>query len=201
MARTKRGAMRSGKRKAENQTGSETKKKKVEKVDPTLLAVGDDAPDFEALDQDENTVKLSEIKKTVVLYFYPKDNTPGCKKEAIQFTKLFDEFEKKDIKILGVSTDSAKSHANFCSKCSLKHTLLVSNDDSQIVEKYKAVGKTGKTAKRITYIIGPDMKIVKVYASVRADAHASEVLDYFSTDNAKKEDEVDEKDESEEDEE
>ena len=168
-----------GKRKkADSETSSTKSKKKKTTSDSDLLEVDSIAPDFEVKDQDGETVKLSEIKKTVVLFFYPKDNTPGCKKENIAFSKISEKFEKNDIKLLGVSTDSVKSHKSFCEKAALKHTLI-SDADRDILEKYNAQSKRAgsKSARRITYVIGKDMKIVKVYGSVKPETHAKEVFE------------------------
>ncbi|KAL9644438.1 hypothetical protein ABK040_016565 [Willaertia magna] len=163
------------KRKSTRQKKSTTEKKV--KTDDSLLKEGQEAPDFEAQDANGNKVSLSSFKgKKVVLYFYPKDNTPGCKKEAIAFTENLSKFEEKGIQVLGVSSDTVKSHLNFTTKAELKHTLL-SDTNLDIITKYNAVSKrSGKTAQRITYVIGEDGKILKVYPKVKPEEHASQIL-------------------------
>ena len=138
------------------------------------LNVGDTAPDFEAIDQDGNKVRLSDFKDNiVVLYFYPRDNTPGCTMEAKNFRDNIDLFKEKGIKVLGVSVDSSESHKKFQDKFSLNFTL-VSDKPKDIVKKYGVLGLA--TAKRVTYII-KDGKIVYVYTKVSPKEHAKEVYD------------------------
>ncbi|MCL4452960.1 MAG: peroxiredoxin [Candidatus Thermoplasmatota archaeon] len=138
------------------------------------LNVGDTAPDFEAVDQDGNKVRLSDFKDdVVVLYFYPKDNTPGCTMEAKNFRDNIDIFKDKGIKVLGVSVDSSESHKKFQDKFNLNFTL-VSDRQKDIVKKYGVLGLA--TAKRVTYII-KDGKIVFVYPKVSPREHAKEVYD------------------------
>jgi peroxiredoxin Q/BCP len=138
------------------------------------LNVGDAAPDFEAVDQDGNKVRLSDFKDgVVVLYFYPKDNTPGCTMEAKNFRDNMDIFKDKGIKVLGVSVDSSESHKKFQDKFNLNFTL-VSDKQKDIVKKYGVLGLA--TAKRVTYII-QDGKIVFVYPKVSPREHAKEVYD------------------------
>ena len=98
----------SKKKRKTNQTATNSELKTED--DSEVLRVGEKAPDFEAPDQNNNRIKLSDIKKMVVLFFYPRDNTPGCKKENIAFSSLLGEFEKKNIRVIGVSSDSVKSH-------------------------------------------------------------------------------------------
>ena len=138
------------------------------------LNVGDIAPDFEAVDQDGNKVRLSDFKDdVVVLYFYPKDNTPGCTMEAKNFRDNIDIFKDKGIKVLGVSVDSSESHKKFQDKFNLNFTL-VSDRQKDIVKKYGVLGLA--TAKRVTYII-KNGKIVFVYPKVSPREHAKEVYD------------------------
>ncbi len=139
-----------------------------------LLNVGDDAPDFEAVDQDGKKVKLSDYKDdVVVLYFYPKDNTPGCTMEAKNFRDNIDLFKEKNIKVLGVSVDSEESHKKFENKLNLNFTL-VSDKPKEITRKYGVLGLA--VAKRVTYIIDKG-KIVYVYPKVSPKEHAKEVYD------------------------
>ena len=146
------------------------------------LEVGDKAPEFEALNQDGVKVALKDfIGKNVVLYFYPKDNTPGCTTEACEFSANYDQFIKKDTVIIGVSPDSVKSHAGFIAKQNLKHILL-SDEDKEISKLYgvwqvkKNYGKEYLGIVRSTFVIGKDGKIAKIYKSVKAKDHAAKVL-------------------------
>ncbi len=146
------------------------------------LEVGDKAPEFEALNQDGVKVALKDfIGKNVVLYFYPKDNTPGCTTEACEFSANYDQFIKNDTVIIGVSPDSMKSHAGFIAKQNLKHILL-SDEDKEISKLYgvwqvkKNYGKEYLGIVRSTFVIGKDGKIVKIYKSVKAKDHAAKVL-------------------------
>ena len=146
------------------------------------LEVGDKAPEFEALNQDGVKVALKDfIGKNVVLYFYPKDNTPGCTTEACEFSANYDQFIKNDTVIIGVSPDSVKSHAGFIAKQNLKHILL-SDEDKEISKLYgvwqvkKNYGKEYLGIVRSTFVIGKDGKIVKIYKSVKSKDHAAKVL-------------------------
>ena len=146
------------------------------------LEVGDKAPEFEALNQDGVKVALKDfVGKNVVLYFYPKDNTPGCTTEACEFSENYDQFIKNDTVIIGVSPDSVKSHAGFIAKQNLKHILL-SDEDKEISKLYgvwqvkKNYGKEYLGIVRSTFVIGKDGKIVKIYKSVKAKDHAAKVL-------------------------
>ena len=146
------------------------------------LEVGDKAPEFEALNQDGVKVALKDfVGKNVVLYFYPKDNTPGCTTEACEFSANYDQFIKNDTVIIGVSPDSVKSHAGFIAKQNLKHILL-SDEDKEISKIYgvwqvkKNYGKEYLGIVRSTFVIGKDGKIVKIYKSVKAKDHAAKVL-------------------------
>ena len=146
------------------------------------LEVGDKAPEFEALNQDGIKVSLKDfIGKNVVLYFYPKDNTPGCTTEACEFSANYDQFIKNDTVIIGVSPDSVKSHVGFIAKQNLKHILL-SDEDKEISKLYgvwqvkKNYGKEYLGIVRSTFVIGKDGKIVKIYKSVKAKDHAAKVL-------------------------
>ena len=146
------------------------------------LEVGDKAPEFEALNQDGVKVALKDfISKNVVLYFYPKDNTPGCTTEACEFSANYDQFIKNDTVIIGVSPDSVKSHAGFIAKQNLKHILL-SDEDKEISKLYgvwqvkKNYGKEYLGIVRSTFVIGKDGKIVKIYKNVKAKDHAAKVL-------------------------
>ena len=150
-----------------------------------MLKEGDVAPDFTSKDQDGNPVKLSDYKgKKVVLYFYPKDDTPGCTKEACSFRDADDVFNAKGIKVFGVSTDDEKSHQKFKSKFQLPFDLLA-DTDKNIVESYGVWGEKSMYGKkymgtmRKTFLIGEDGKIAKVFDKVNVEQHADEVLEAF----------------------
>ncbi len=146
------------------------------------LKEGDKAPEFTTTTNGGATVSLADFKgKNVILYFYPKDNTPGCNKEACGFRDNFEVFEKKGAVVLGVSTDSVKSHDKFVAKFKLPFTLL-SDEDKKIVQAYGVWGpKTFMGVKyngtsRVTFLIGPDGKIKKIWPKVKPGEHAEEVL-------------------------
>jgi len=137
-----------------------------------MLKEGDKAPPFTAKDQDGNTVKLSALKGSrVVLYFYPKDDTPGCTKEACSFRDADDVYRKKGIKVYGISTDSEKSHQKFISKFQLPFDLLA-DTEKEIVEKYGVWGEKSMYGKkymgtiRKTFLIDEKGKIVKLFDKV-----------------------------------
>ncbi|MDZ8109593.1 MAG: peroxiredoxin [Nostoc sp. DedQUE12a] len=138
------------------------------------LAVGTDAPAFTAKDTNGNTVSLSDFAgKTVVLYFYPKDDTPGCTKQACSFRDAQSKYQSKDVVILGVSADDEVSHQAFTQKYNLNFPLLADTDKS-LIKAFDVDG--GGYAKRVTYVIGPDGKITHVDASVNTSTHADDVL-------------------------
>ena len=150
-----------------------------------MLKVGDKAPDFTSKDQNGNTVSLKDMKgQRVVLYFYPKDDTPGCTKEACSFRDADDVYHSKGIKVLGVSTDDEKSHTKFISKFQLPFDLLA-DTDKQIVEAYGVWGEKSMYGKkymgtnRKTFLIDEDGKIVKIFDKVDVANHADEVLEAF----------------------
>lgn len=146
------------------------------------LKEGDKAPEFTAETNGGGKVSLSDFRgKNVVLYFYPKDNTPGCNKEACGFRDNWAAIKKKGAVVLGVSTDSLKSHDKFVAKFNLPFTLLV-DDEKKIVKDYGVYGpKTFMGIKyngtsRVTFLIGPDGKIKKIWPKVKAGEHAEEVI-------------------------
>ncbi|TAD76494.1 MAG: peroxiredoxin [Oscillatoriales cyanobacterium] len=142
------------------------------------LMVGMDAPEFTARDTNGNTVSSSDFAgKVVVLYFYPKDDTPGCTKEAQSFRDRYAEFQNRDIVVVGVSQDDEESHQRFTEKYGLPFILLA-DDDGVISKAYEADG--GNYSKRITYVIGPDGKIVHVDANVNTAQHADDILKAIS---------------------
>jgi len=146
------------------------------------LREGDPAPDFTALTQTGENISLAECKgKNVILYFYPKDDTPGCTKEACAFRDLFDDFKAKGAVVFGISPDSAKSHQKFAEKFKLPFTLLA-DDEKRIVEAYGVWGQKSFLGKkymgtyRVTFLIGPDARIKKIWPKVKPAEHAEEVL-------------------------
>ena len=139
-----------------------------------LLAVGTDAPAFTVKDTNGNTVSLSDFAgKTVVLYFYPKDDTPGCTKQACSFRDAQAEYQNKDVVILGVSADDEVSHQAFTQKFNLNFPLLA-DTKKELITAYDVDG--GGYAKRVTYVIDGNGKIIHVDASVNTTTHASDVL-------------------------
>jgi peroxiredoxin Q/BCP len=148
-----------------------------------MPAVGDAAPDFALADQNGKTVKLSDFQgKHVVLYFYPKDDTPGCTKEACGFRDDYAKFTKKGIVILGVSPDDPKSHKKFVDKYELPFTLLADTEKS-VCEAYEVwkeknmYGRKSMGVERTTFVIGPDGKIEKIFPKVKVDGHIEKVFE------------------------
>lgn len=140
------------------------------------------APDFELPDETGTPQRLSDYRgKPVVLYFYPKDDTPGCTKEACSFRDDYSEYEKAGVVILGISPDSPKSHAKFKEKYNLPFTLLA-DEEHQVCELYgawgrkKFMGREYDGVLRTTYLIGPDGTILKVFPDVKPEGHSQEVL-------------------------
>ena len=146
------------------------------------LQEGDKAPDFSAATQNGNRISLADLKgRNVILYFYPRDDTPGCTKEACAFRDHFGEFTKKGAVVLGVSTDSVSSHQKFIEKFKLPFTLLA-DDEKKIVQAYGAwgektfMGRKYQGTHRVTFLIGPDGRIKKIWPKVKPEEHAAEVL-------------------------
>lgn len=147
------------------------------------LKVGDKAPSFKLKNQNGETISLSDLKgKPVVLYFYPKDDTPGCTKEACNFRDEFPKFGKLKAEIIGVSTDSVESHKKFADKYKLPFNLLA-DEKKEIVEKYgvwkekNMYGKKYMGIERTTFVIDADGKISKIFPKVKVDEHNKEVMD------------------------
>lgn len=138
------------------------------------LAVGTNAPAFTVKDTNGNTVSLADYKgKTVVLYFYPKDDTPGCTKQACSFRDASNEYQNKDVVVLGVSADDEASHQAFTQKYNLNFPLLADTNKT-LIAAYDVDG--GGYAKRVTYVIDGNGKIVHVDANVNTSNHASDIL-------------------------
>ena len=142
------------------------------------LSVGTSAPAFTTVDDEGNSVSLSDFKgKTVVLYFYPKDDTPGCTKQAQSFRDNFSEYQNKDVVVLGVSQDDRESHQKFKEKYNLPFKLLVDSDGA-LTKAYDVDG--GGYAKRVTYIIDGNGEISKVDSNINTSTHATDVLSSIS---------------------
>jgi thioredoxin-dependent peroxiredoxin len=140
------------------------------------LKVGDKAPDITAQDQDGKTVKLSDFagKQAVLLYFYPKDNTPGCTKEACGFRDSMNDLKSQGVSVLGVSMDDAKSHKKFIADHNLNFPLLV-DTDGKVTEAYNVKMPNGKMSRRVSFLIGKDGTIKHVTDSSSADKHLAEM--------------------------
>jgi thioredoxin-dependent peroxiredoxin len=151
-----------------------------------MLKEGDNAPDFSTTDANGEPVKLSDFRgQKVVLYFYPKDDTPGCTKEACSLRDNYSSFEQQGIKVLGASLDSETSHQAFASKYDLPFTLL-SDIDHSVSNAYGVYGeqtwgdKKFMGVARKTFLIDEQGKIKKVFDKVNVEAHADEVLEAFN---------------------
>lgn len=140
------------------------------------------APQFALPDQRGNMHKLKDCAgQWVLIYFYPKDDTPGCTKEACAIRDHFPDFKKLKITVLGVSTDSVKSHAKFAEKYTVPFTLLA-DEKKEVVEKYgvwqkkKFMGREYWSTVRTSFLVNPEGKIVKIYENVKPEIHAEETL-------------------------
>ncbi|MEJ2123800.1 MAG: thioredoxin-dependent thiol peroxidase [Alphaproteobacteria bacterium] len=147
-----------------------------------MLNEGDIAPDFELPSDSGNTVKLSDLKgKTVVVYFYPKDNTSGCTKQAINFSERLDDFIAAGVEVLGISPDPIKSHQKFREKHGLTITLLA-DEDKNVISAYdawgekKMYGRTYMGVTRSTFLIDHNGKIARIWRKVKIPGHIDEVL-------------------------
>ncbi len=150
-----------------------------------MLNVGDKAPDFTLNDKDGNAVSLSDfLGKRVVIYFYPKDNTPGCTRQACAFAESYEEFKNIDAVVIGISKDSSSSHIKFAEKYSLPFILL-SDPEHEAIEAFgawqekKNYGKTYFGTVRSTFVIDADGVIEKVMPKVKPDTNAAEILAYL----------------------
>ena len=148
-----------------------------------MLEEGTTAPDFELVSDSGERVRLSDLRgRPVVLYFYPRDDTPGCTKQACGFRDEYARFRERGAAVLGVSPDTEESHARFKEKHSLPFTLLA-DPDHEAAEAYgawgerKLYGKTSMGITRSTFVIGPDGTIAKAMRGVRPQGHAEEVLE------------------------
>lgn len=150
-----------------------------------VLEAGVKAPDFALKDKDGNVVRLSDYKgKRVVLYFYPRDNTPGCTTQANLFKENYDGFQERDVVVIGVSKDSVKSHERFAEKNNLPFILL-SDPELKAIKDYgvwqekKLYGKVGMGVVRTTFVIDKNGIIEKVFSNVKPKTNAVEVLEYL----------------------
>ncbi len=146
------------------------------------LQLGNQAPEFTLPDQNGNMHNLTQYRgQWIVLYFYPKDDTPGCTKEACSFRDNFEALRERGIVVLGVSKDTQASHKKFADKFNLNFTLL-SDESTEMIKSYEAfgekkfMGKTFQGIHRITYVIDPQGIIRKVYEKVKVEEHAQEIL-------------------------
>lgn len=147
-----------------------------------LLQAGAKAPDFNTSDQSGKKVRLKDYRgKKVVLYFYPKDDTPGCTKEACAFRDRFAEFKKLGVEVLGVSVDTEKSHKSFAEKFKLPFTLLA-DTEKKVVNAYGVWGEKSMYGRkymgtnRVTYLIDESGRIAAVFPKVKPEEHAAEIL-------------------------
>jgi peroxiredoxin Q/BCP len=153
-----------------------------------MLEISQKAPDFTLPDQDGKAVRLSDfLGKKVVLYFYPKDNTPGCSRQACAFAGAYEGFRSKDVVVIGISKDSVASHQKFAQKYNLPFILL-SDPDRQAIEAYgvwqekKLYGKVTMGVVRTTFIIDQHGNIEKIMPKVKPDTNAGEILAYLKGD-------------------
>ena len=150
-----------------------------------MMKIGDKARDFSLKDTDGNIVKLSDFKeKNIVLYFYPKDNTPGCTAEACSFRDNFSEYKKNGILILGISKDDQKAHKKFVDNYKLPFILLC-DIDLEVCKKYgvwgkkKLYGREYEGILRKTFLIGKNGKIINIIDKVNCNTHGGDVLNLF----------------------
>ena len=146
------------------------------------LNIGDAAPDFSMPDADGSLVSLSALKgQRIVMFFYPRDNTPGCTKEACAFRDAYSDLRAKGVVVLGVSTDDAKSHTKFAAKHSLPFPLLI-DAEGAVGTRYgcyglkKMYGKEYMGITRSSFIIGPEGSLEKIYRKVKPEPHVAEVI-------------------------
>ena len=150
-----------------------------------MLKIGMKAPDFTLKDKDGNTVSLSDfLGKKVVLYFYPKDNTPGCTRQACAFAAVYEDFKAKDVVVIGISKDSVTSHQKFAKKYDLPFILLsdpelLAIQDYGVWQEKKLYGKVSMGVVRTTYIIDEHGNIEKIMPKVKPDTNAAEILSFL----------------------
>lgn len=150
-----------------------------------MISEGDTVPSFELLDANGKKVKIVEFKgKKFVIYFYPKDFTPGCTIEADEFSKDYNKFKKEGVEIIGISPDDVESHKKFVEKMGIPYPLLA-DSEKEISKKFGVWGKKSFMGKeymgvnRSTFLVDEKGKIFKVFAKVKPAGHSKEVLEYF----------------------
>ena len=153
-----------------------------------MLMIDTKAPDFTLLDKSGQEITLSSfLGKKIVLYFYPKDNTPGCTRQACAFAGAYEEFKSRDVVVIGISKDSVTSHQRFAEKYELPFILL-SDPELQAIQAYdvwqekKMYGKVSMGVVRATYVIDENGVIEKVMPKVKPDTNAAEILEYLNID-------------------
>ena len=150
-----------------------------------MLKAGDKAPDFTLFDKDGKAVSLSDFAgKRAVVYFYPRDNTPGCTRQACAFAAAYDGFRGNDIAVIGISRDSVASHQKFAEKYNLPFILLSDPDLTAIQafgvwQEKKLYGKVSMGIVRSTFIISPEGMVEKVFPKAKPDTNAAEILEYL----------------------
>ena len=156
-----------------------------------MVETGKKAPDFTLADYTGKQHKLSDYKgKPVVLYFYPKDDTPGCTKEACSFRDSYSDFKRAGVEVIGISVDDEKSHEKFINKYNLPFTLL-SDPDKKVVEKYgvwvekSMYGKKYLGTARTTFLLDETGKVIRVFEKVKPENHAQEILQILSETSVK----------------
>ena len=150
-----------------------------------MLKAGQKAPDFTLPDSTGKLVSLSDFRgKTIVLYFYPRDNTPGCSRQAVAFRDLYEQYLKKDVAVIGISKDSQSSHQKFVEKYSLPFILLSDPERSAIEaygvwQKKKLYGRINWGVVRTSFVIDGNGTIIKVYEKAKPDTNAMEILAFL----------------------
>ena len=152
-----------------------------------MISEGQSLPKFQLSDSDGNTVKSNDLKgKKLVIYFYPKDFTPGCTIEADEFSKDYNKFQKAGIEIIGISKDDVESHKKFCNKMKIPYILLADTETTVsklfgVWGKKKFMGKEYMGIIRSTFLVNEDGKIFKVYEKVKPKGHSKEVLEAYAS--------------------
>ena len=152
-----------------------------------MISEGQALPKFQLSDSDGNTVKSNDLKgKKLVIYFYPKDFTPGCTIEADEFSKDYNKFQKAGIEIIGISKDDVESHKKFCNKMKIPYILLADTETKVskmfgVWGKKKFMGKEYMGIIRSTFLVNENGKIFKVFEKVKAKGHSKEVLEAYAS--------------------
>ena len=152
---------------------------------PAKVAVGKKVPAFSIASSEGERFSLGDKKgKKIVLYFYPKDSTPGCTTQGIEFNELLGQFKKQNAEVYGISRDSLKSHDKFICKYDFKHHLLSDDDEAvcqlfDVIKEKNMYGKKVMGIERSTFIIGEDQKLIAEFRKVKAAGHAQEILNFL----------------------